>query len=46
MVDDTSMYRLMRSFNRGNTEGTNSSKFVSDVCVCMFYACKVIGFVD
>ena len=20
--------------------------FVSDVCVCMFYVCKVIGFVD
>ena len=21
-------------------------KFVSDVCVCMFYVCEVIGFVD
>ena len=21
-------------------------KLVSDVCVCMFYVCKVIGFVD
>jgi len=36
----------MCSFNRGNIEGTNSSKFVSDVCVCMFYVCKVTGFVD
>ena len=28
-------------FNRGNIEGTNSST-VSDVCVCMFYVCRVI----
>ena len=33
-------------FNRVNTDGTNSSKFVSDVCVCVFHVCEVIGFVD
>ena len=37
---------LMCSFNRGNVEGTNSSSFLSDVCVCIFYVCGVIGFVD
>ena len=36
---------VMCSFNRGNIEGT-IQKFVSDVCVCMFYVCEVIGFVD
>ena len=35
---------LMCSFNRGNIEGTNYSKFVFDVCLCMFCACEVIGF--
>ena len=37
---------LMCSFNRGNIEGTDFQKFVSDVCVCMFYVCEVTGFVD
>ena len=40
--------RLMCSFNRGNVEGTNSSKMCV-WCLCMyvlFYVCKVIGFVD
>ena len=37
--------RLMCSFNRGNIKVTNSSK-ICDVCGCMFYVCKVIGFVD
>ena len=27
-------------------KGLTLLKFVSDVCVCMFYVCKVIGFVD
>ena len=30
----------MCSFNRGNIEGTNSSKVVSDVYICMFYVAK------
>ena len=29
-------------FNRCNT----LRKFGSDVCVCVFYVCEVIGFVD
>ena len=33
---------FMCSFNRGNIEGTNSSKKI----VCMFSVCEVIGFVD
>ena len=37
---------LMCSFNRGNIEGNNSSKIVSDVYVYMFYVCEVISFVD
>ena len=37
---------VMCSFNRGNIEGSNSSKFKSDVCVCKFYVCEVIGFED
>ena len=36
---------LIYSINRGNTEGTNSSKFVF-VNVCDFYVCVRIGFVD
>ena len=35
----------MCSFNRGNIEGTNSSE-ICVWCLCMFYVCKVIGFVD
>ena len=27
-------------------KGLTLRKFVSDVCVCMFYICEVIGFVD
>ena len=27
-------------------KGLTLQKFVSDVCVCMFYVCGVIGFVD
>ena len=38
---------LMCSLNRGNVEGTNSSKFVFDACVlCLFYVCVGISFVD
>ena len=42
---------LMCFFNRGDTEGTNSSKkFVSDVCVCFvlckFVSCLILWFVD
>ena len=36
---------LMCSSNRGNIEGTDSSK-ICVWCLCMFYVCKVIGFVD
>ena len=36
---------LIYSFNRGNIEGTNSSKFVF-VNVCDFYVCVRTGFVD
>ena len=35
----------MCSFNRGNIEGTNSSK-ICVWCLCMFYVCEVISFVD
>ena len=34
---------LMCSFKRGDIEGTNSSKNLSDVCVCMFYVCEMIA---
>ena len=27
-------------------KGLTLQKFVSDVCVCMFYVCEVTGFVD
>ena len=27
-------------------KGLTLRKFVSDICVCMFYVCEVIGFVD
>ena len=27
-------------------KGQTLRKFVSDVCVCMFYVCEVIGFAD
>ena len=27
-------------------KGLTLRKFVSDVCVCVFYVCEVIGFVD
>ena len=27
-------------------KGLTLRNFLSDVCVCMFYVCKVIGFVD
>ena len=39
---------LMRSFNRGNIERTNSWKnYVWYLCMCvLFYVCEVIGFVD
>ena len=33
---------LMCFFNRGDTEGTNSSKVLSDVCVC-FVLCKFVS---
>ena len=37
---------LMCFFNRGDTEGTNSSKFfVFDVCVC-FVLCKCVYMID
>ena len=37
---------LMCSFNRITLKGLTLRKFVSDVCVCMIYVCKVTGFVD
>ena len=35
------------SFNKGNGVGVGAlRRFVSDVCVCMFYVLEVIGFAD
>ena len=42
---------IMCFFNRGNTEGTNSSKIMFGVCVCMyiyiyiffFFACEFVS---
>ena len=48
MVDDTSMlgHALCALLTGVILKGLTLRKFVSDVCVCMFYVCEVIGFVD
>ena len=37
---------LMCFFSRGNIEGTNSSKVCVWCCICVFFVCEVIGFVE
>ena len=50
IVDDTSMYlyvALCALLTAGVIlKGKTLRKCVSDVCVCMFYVCDMIGFVD
>ena len=47
MVDDTNMSQPYVIFVTGVIlKGLTVRKFVSNVCVCMFHVCKVIGFVD
>ena len=51
MVHDTSVslalcvFCCCFFFNRGNTEGTNSSNLLSDVCVYFLYICFRTDFV-
>ena len=48
MVDDTSIHVLVLCALLTGVilKRLTLGKFVSDVCVCMFYVCEVVGFVD